>query len=82
MIEHTASTTEDDRVRIVCASGPMVGSEMVLDCTFNQYNRGIAAYKSGKLMQEAFSFLSAGQCEFLISGLDDGAWNELFKEQY
>ena len=82
MIEHTAERTEDGRVCVTSSSGFTAGTTMVLSCTFEQYSEGMKRYREGKLMQHAFSFLSAGECEYLISGLNEAEWEELFKEQY
>lgn len=37
-------------------------------------------YKRGFLLQDAFPHLSAGQREFIKTGITDAEWDEAFKE--
>ena len=39
------------------------------------------AWKAGRLIQDAFPYLSSADREFLISGLDEQAWEESMGEQ-
>ena len=39
------------------------------------------AWKGGRLIQDAFPYLSSADREFLISGLDEQAWEESMGEQ-
>ena len=39
------------------------------------------AWKGGMLIQDAFPYLSSADREFLISGLDEQAWEESMGEQ-
>lgn len=45
------------------------GAEMEMDCRPSQYIQGIAAYKSGAMIQDAFGFLTATEREFLMTGM-------------
>lgn len=38
-------------------------------------------YKGGLLLQDAFPHLSAGQREFIKTGITDQEWDEAFAEQ-
>jgi hypothetical protein len=38
----------------------------------------IAAYAAGELIQNAFPHLSAGEREFIKTGITDEEWDELF----
>lgn len=75
MIAHTAYPATDDRSVLIRTKS---GVEMEINCTPTQYLAGLQAYKKGAYMQDAFSFLSAGEREFLISGLTPAEWERLF----
>lgn len=65
-------------VHTVTYTGPCVltgelYSVTVLGTDLHRYNRG-------SLIQDAFPGLSAGDREFLISGVSPAAWNEVFSE--
>lgn len=55
--------------------------EMVFNCTYEQYRNGIIAYQAGKVMQDAFPFLSADEREFLMSGFTPFEWREIFGDE-
>lgn len=78
MIAHRASySPNSDSVRIE-TNGIFGPQEMMLKCTFKQYSEGVRLYKAGAYMQDAFSFLSADEREFLISGLTPEQFEEAF----
>ena len=54
---------------------------MKFSCSPDQYHEGMEAYKNGKLMQDAFPFLSADEREFLISGMLPDEWERLFGKE-
>ena len=54
---------------------------MVINCTAEQYVKGVEDYNSGKLIQEAFGFLNADEREFLVSGLTPQEWNAIFPKE-
>lgn len=76
MIKHTAYPNEIDTTLLIKTSR----TEMVFDCTSEQYLLGMASYKTGCMMQDAFHFLSADEREFLISGTTPVKFNSLFPE--
>lgn len=49
-----------------------------LKCNVFQFEEGITEYKKGKLIQNAFDFLSDDEREFLLTGLTCKEWDELF----
>jgi hypothetical protein len=75
--ETTFTGEGDDRIAFI--SGPCYS------CARPQEVRVKAAelenYKAGGYAQDCFSSLSAGQREFLISGICDDCWDELFPEE-
>lgn len=50
--------------------------------TFNvpleEFTRGVIAYNSGKLIQDAFPFLSSSEREFLMTGMTKQEQKEIF----
>lgn len=73
MILHKAFA-KGNRVLVVAANN----CSMEINCSAEQYKQGVRAYASGKLIQDAFPFLSAGEREFLISGITPDRWNSIF----
>lgn len=51
---------------------------MNLNCTEEQLRTGAIAYSRGALLQDAFSFLNAGEREFLKTGTPPHVWDEMF----
>jgi hypothetical protein len=45
-----------------------------------QFEAGKAARSNGTLIQDAFSFLTADEREFLMTGTPPQVWDELFSE--
>jgi hypothetical protein len=54
------------------------GKSIVINCRPETFVAALREYQSGKLMQEAFHFLTAEEREFLISGMTPEEWKELF----
>lgn len=42
---------------------------------------GLYAYRQGAHIQDAFPEMSAGDREFLMSGISDEGWDQTFKEE-
>lgn len=55
--------------------------DMWLKCTIEQFNKGVLDYEKGALIQNAFPFLSPGEREFLLTGMNDEEFDNLFKEE-
>lgn len=53
---------------------------LILNCSVEAYEQGMKDYQSGALIQNAFPFLSPGEREFLLSGLSEDQFDELFEE--
>lgn len=77
MIAHTAYAASDDRSVLIKTNS---GKQMEILCTPKEYLAGLTAYKSGKMIQDAFFFLSNSEREFLISGLNPSDWAKMFPE--
>jgi hypothetical protein len=69
-----SSTSTSNEVTIYVGAKHMVFPGI----TAEQMSQGYEAYQQGKLVQEAFPFLSPDQREFLISGLTPEEWAEIF----
>lgn len=76
MIQHEASVNGANTWILIKARTPFGNTEMVINCTREQYERGCRAYQGGKMMQDAFRFLSADEREFLISGMTPAQFDE------
>lgn len=55
--------------------------EMEINCTSEQLMEGLRQYSAGKLLQNAFPFLSADEREFLKTGTPPHVWDEMFGEK-
>jgi len=64
---------------IIQRKHPMTGklNSLDLNVTEAQYRH----YCNGTKVQDAFPYLSADECEFLISGLLPGEFDDLFYEE-
>lgn len=47
---------------------------MTLNCSAEQYNKGMEKYDAGFPLQVAFSFLSADEREFIHTGITPDEW--------
>ena len=55
---------------------------MILNCTYAQYVIGMKQYHiDGALVQNAFSFLTADEREFLQTGMTKEEWDHLFADE-
>ncbi len=76
MIAHIAYPAEDEQSVLIRTKI----SEMELNCTPSQYVEGLKKYKNGGFIQDAFSFLTTEEREFLISGMTPAMWNQTFPQ--
>lgn len=78
MIDHTALVLDDtDDEILIEAYTPFGKEQMRIGCSMDEYLSSVQAYEDGAFIQEAFHFLSPGEREFLISGINEQRWNEL-----
>jgi len=54
--------------------------ERILDADFDSMSDGFDLYHRGYLIQDAFPFLTNSEREFILTGLTDEEWNEMFKD--
>jgi len=83
VIQHTFGG--DDKKTVVTTylvdlSGLKNLKQMVFLVPVSQYAMGLAMYRKGMLMQDAFPFLSPNEREFLISGLLPSEFDDLFED--
>ena len=57
-----------------------VEREMEIEVTETQMERFENRHITGELIQEIFPGLSAGDREFILTGITDEEWNNLFEE--
>jgi len=57
------------------------GKTMVFACEVEQYKQGVNDYRNGKLIQDAFPFLSADEREFLLTGMTPEEWELEFGDE-
>ena len=53
---------------------------MELPLTHREYDRGIAKWENGALIQVAFPTLTADQREFIKTGITPNTWHSVFAE--
>lgn len=58
---------------------PFTGEVRIRDLPITQEQ--LDAWRSGMLIQQAFPHLSAGDREFILTGISDDEWDELFGEE-
>ena len=56
------------------------GKYITVQHSFAKMAKALYAYQDGALVQEAFPFLTAGEKEFIISGLTEQEFDNLFGE--
>ena len=61
----------------ITRTNPFTGEENTMDLAITEQQ--IAAWQSGMLIQYAFPNLTAGEREFLKTGITEDAWDEMFK---
>ncbi len=74
MIRLVAVVTSDNKVEVFSMDED---KSMVLNCTLHQFIDGRSEYERGCLIQDAFSFLSDDEREFLLSGMLPSEWDEM-----
>jgi hypothetical protein len=77
MIEHRY--IGDDRHVVV--QDAKTKKKMTFHVSIEEYEKGLAAYKAGAFIQDAFPFLMAHEREFLVSGLTEEEFNKLFPDE-
>ena len=57
-----------------------VFNTMELPLTHREYDRGVAKWEAGALIQNAFPMLNADQREFVKTGITPAVWDSMFSE--
>ena len=60
----------------ITRTNPFNGTETTMDLAIT--NEQIDAWQSGMLIQNAFPNLTAGEREFIKTGITEDAWDEMF----
>lgn len=81
MMRHYAYPFDSGSFVLVSTEPGRRGKTMALHCTPEQYRKGVADYKAGKLIQDAFPFLNDGEREFLLTGITPEEWNTMFEDE-
>jgi hypothetical protein len=68
---HTVGT---DKIEVTTHQG----KKMIMNITLMKFIDGSTKFHSGAKIQDAFPRLSASEREFLLTGIDDHKWNQLF----
>lgn len=80
ILDYNATPHENGGVRITLTSGPHDWEEAHFpNVTVEQMAYGAAQYAGGKLIQQAYPFLTPSEREFLMTGMTDDEWNEVFQ---
>ena len=77
MIPHRISRESDTKIRVTTIRE----TQMVINCSIKQYQKGVEKYNKGALIQDAFPNLSVDEREFLLSGLTPDQWKDIFPEE-
>lgn len=64
----------------VAIDGPCGTRTMVINATIPQMKKALFDYGAGAYIQQAFSFLSAGEREFLMSGITPEEFDKMFAD--
>jgi hypothetical protein len=56
-------------------------TSMEIPLTVEEYDRGLARWEAGDLIQDCFPTLDAGQREFLKTGIAPELWDALFTDE-
>lgn len=75
---HDAYPNEDDTLVLIRLG---IGKEMMFDCTPDQYVDGMNKYAVGMHIQNAFSFLSDDEREFLMTGITSDEWDAMWPKE-
>ena len=73
---HAAYETMEKKVRILLDNN----KARVFNCSFSQYEAGSDKYFNGAHIQNAFSFLTPGEREFLMTGITPEEWDTMWPD--
>ena len=64
-------------------TSPISGKQNLLEIplSIDAYNLGMAAWRRGALIQDAFPTLAADVREFIMSGITPKEWDEMFANE-
>jgi hypothetical protein len=67
----------------IARQSPFTGklNKMRLNISEREFNRCARAWQEGELIQNAFPMLSAGEREFIKTGITPEEWDEMFKNE-
>ena len=78
ILPHIAYPCEGDKaVRITLQGGLYSGRQAQINCSYQQYEEAIRAYKEGGVIQDVFDFLTPGEREFLLTGMTQEEWDRM-----
>jgi hypothetical protein len=80
MSTSTFEPFDDGKKTLVMNSSMFGGPEKskIFNIPFSEFSKHYAAYENGMLIQDAFPLLTTSEREFLITGITDDEWDELF----
>lgn len=73
---HKAYGSESNEAVLIVLNN---GKQMQFECRAEDYVEGLRQYENGKMIQDAFPFLTAGEREFLMSGLYPEEFEKMFR---
>lgn len=76
--KHKAKSINGSKILVTLVD---MDKSMEFNCSMRQYEEGIDAYIEGALIQNAFPFLTAGEREFLLSGLTPEEFAKEFPDE-
>ena len=81
LLSFDAAELSDNQVEITVHLPSGSTKQSKFDCTIQQIADAQSEYNSGKLVQDAFWFLSADDREFLMTGLTPEEWDAMFPDE-
>lgn len=69
-----------DTIKISTVACPHCSRSGEISMPISDYESGIAAYKSGAYIQNAFPNLTADQRELLMTGIHPECWKQMFPD--
>lgn len=78
---HRFIRIDKNRTKVILDTVEVKDKEMIFNCNIAFITQGFDKYNEGKLIQDAFPYLSPDEREFLMTGLTPQEWEDLFKDE-
>ena len=79
-LRYTLIELVNNKTQIQLQVNPEMQKSIIVDHPIVLLERSWENWKNGDLLQAAFPFLTATEREFILTGISDAEWDELFKD--